>query len=310
MARARFASVFGSTASANRSSSTSDAAACAAVVGAGWTGPQAGWLAHGQYAELENRYGRSRLRGEPALGTAFFWLNTSKPPFNDLRVRAAINLAVDCSVLRGIYGDELLPTDQILPPGMPGYKKFVLYPHDMAGARRLLAAAHPSDREITIWSDSEPEDVSACDYYRDVLRELGFVVHLRVVQSPRYYTKIGDTSTPDLDTGLGTWFADYPHPNDFFEPLLASWSIFPTFNENFAQIDNPTLDSAIIALDDKQGVIPEGAYATLDHAYTSLAPWVAYGTPTTPLFVSKSVRLQRVIWNPSFGVDLTSFRFK
>jgi peptide/nickel transport system substrate-binding protein len=274
--------------------------------GVDWT---SGWLPHGQYAELEARYNRSRLRGEPTLATEFFWMNTRMAPFNDLRVRAAVNFAVDRSVLRGIYGDELLPTDQILPPGMPGYRKFVLYPHDMTEARELIAAAHPSDRKVTIWSDREAEGHRACEYYRDLLRELGFVVHLKVVKSSRYYMKIGDTSTPDLDTGLGNWFADYPHPNDFFEPLLASWSIFPTFNENLAQIDNPTLDSAIIALGDKRGAIPERAYASLDRAYTSLAPWVPYGTPTTPFFASKAVSFRQVIWNPTFGADLTSFRF-
>lgn len=272
-----------------------------------WT---SGWLAHGQYAELKGRYDGSRLQGEPALDTRFFWMNTSTAPFNDLRVRAAVNFAVDRSMLRGIYSHELLPTYQILPPGMPGYRKFVLYPHNMTVARKLIAAAHPSDRKITIWSDSESEDVRACDYYRDVLRELGFVVHLKVIKSSRYYAKVGDTSTPDLDTGVGNWFADYPHPNDFFELLLASWSIYPTFNENLAQIDNPTLDSAIIALGDKRGAIPEHAYAALDRAYTALAPWVPYGTPTTPLFVSKVVPLRQVIWNPTFGADLTSFRFK
>jgi len=237
-------------------------------------------------------------------------MNTRRAPFNDLRVRAAVNFAVNRSVLTGIYGDELLPTYQILPPGMPGYRDSLLYPHDLAEARRLIAGAHPSDRRITIWSDGEPEDRRACVYYRDVLRELGFSVHLKVVKSVYYYTAIGKRSTPNLDTGLGNWFADYPHPNDFFEPLLASWSIFPTFNENLAQIASPTLDSAIITLGEKRGAIPERAYAALDRAYTTLAPWVPFGNRVTPLFVSKAVPFQHVIWNPSFSADLTSFRFK
>lgn len=269
-----------------------------------------GWLAHGQYAELESRYGRDQLRGEPLLGTEFFWMNTRKAPFNDIRVRAAVNFAVDRTVLKRIYGDELIPADQILPPGMPGYRRLALYPHDMTEAQHLITAAHPSDHMVTIWSDNEPEERRACVYYRNVLRELGFTVHLKVVESSRYYARIGDTSTPDLDTGLGNWFADYPHPNDFFEPLLASWSIFPTFNENLAQIDNQTLDFAILALGEKRGAIPEHAYAALDRASTALAPWVPYGTPTIPLFVSKSVPFQQVIWNPSFGPDLSSFRLK
>lgn len=237
-------------------------------------------------------------------------MNTHKAPFNDLRVRVAVNLAVDRSVLRKIYGDELLPTTQILPPGMPGYWKFKLYPHDMAEARRLIAEAHPSDREITIWTPRVPERRRAAAYYCKVLQELGLATHLNVLKPSHYFTVIGKLSTPDLDTGLGNWFADYPHPNDFFESLLASWSIFPTFNENLAQIYNPTLDSAILALGDKRGAIPERGYAILDRVYTALAPWVSYGNPTIPLFVSRAVPLAQAIWNPSFGADLTSFRFK
>ena len=269
-----------------------------------------GWLPHGQYAELEQRYGSSRLRGEPMLGTDYFWMNTRKAPFNDLRVRVAVNLAVDRSVLKRIYGGELLPTDQILPPGMPGYTKFALYPHDMAEARRLIEWAHPSDRKVTVWAPKFSEARRAAAYYRKVLQELGFTAHLKVVNPSRYFTVVGKPSTPDLDTGSGNWLADYPHPNDFFESLLASWSIYPTFNENLAQIDNPTLDSAIIALGDKLGAIPEHGYAVLDRTYTVLAPWVAYGNPTIPIFVSRKVPLGPVIWNPSFGADLTSFRIK
>jgi len=225
-----------------------------------------------------------------------------------IRVRVAVNLAVDRSVLRRIDGDELLPTTQILPPGMPGYKRFVLYPHDMADAQRLIEKAHPSDRKITVWTPKFPEARRSAAYYGKVLKDLGFTVHLKVVKPSRYFTVIGKPSTPVLDTGLGNWSADYPHPNDFFESLLASWSIFPSFNENLAQIDSPALDDAIIVLGEKRGAVPEHGYALLDRAYTALAPWVAYGNPTIPLFVSRTVRLRQVIWNPSFGADLTSFR--
>ncbi len=269
-----------------------------------------GWLSHGQYAELGQRYGSNRLREEPTLGTDYFWMNTRKAPFNDLRVRVAVNLAIDRSVFRRIYGGELLSTTEILPPGMPGYRKSVLYPHDMADARRLIAKAHPSDRKITIWTLRIPVERKAAAYYGKVLEELGFTVHLKVVKPSHYFTEIGKPSTPNLDTGLGNWFADYPHPNDFFESLLASWSIFPTFNENLAQIDNPTLDDVIIILGEKRGAVPEHGYAVLDRAYSALAPWVPYGNPTIPLFVSRAVPLRQVIWNPSFGADLTSFRFR
>lgn len=269
-----------------------------------------GWLQHGQYAELDQRYGGTQFRVEPTLSTFYFWMNTRKAPFNDLKVRRAVNYAVDPSVLRKIYREELLPTQQILPPGMPGYRKFELYPHDMAKAQQLIDEAHPSDRKVTVWTDSEPEDRKASAYYRNVLRELGFAARLKVVKPGHYFMTITKTATPNLDTGLGNWYADYPHPNDFFESLLAGWSIWPMFNENLAQIDNSTLDFVIALLDSKRGAISQESYATLDRAYMSLAPWVPFGNQAIPLFVSKPVSLRRVIWNPSFGADLTSFQFK
>lgn len=104
------------------------------------------------------------------------------------------------------------------------------------------------------------------------------------------------------------WFAEL-HAN-FFELLLTGWSILPTDNFNLAQIDIPILDQLIVLLDARSGRIPEGRYAALDRIYMALAPWVPYGNQTVPLFVSKAVRLKRVIWNPSFAVDLTSFELR
>lgn len=276
---------------------------------AGWTGPWGGFR-HDQYEELERKYDATRFRAEPVLHTYYFWMNTRKAPFNDLRVRQAVNYALDRSVLRRISGDEMAPTEQILPRGMPGYRKFVPYPHDIAKARRLIAEAHPTDRDITVWTDNEHKQREASAYYRDVLKELGFTAHLKVVKAANYFAAIGNTSTPNLDTGWSNWFADYPHPDDFFGSLLASWNIWPTENENLAQIEFPLLDQLIFALGARSGPVPEGRYAALDRVYMALAPWAPIGNLTTPIFVSPSLPLRRVIWNPSFAVDLTSLRFR
>jgi peptide/nickel transport system substrate-binding protein len=269
-----------------------------------------GGFGRDQYEELERRFDGTRFRAEPVLSTFYFWMNTRKAPFNDLRVRRAVNYALDRSVLRRILGGELVPTEQILPPGMPGYRRFAPYPYDPAKARRLIGEAHPKDREITVWTYNERGERNAAAYYRDVLEELGFIAHLKVVKAANYYSAIGKTSTPNLDTGLANWFADYPHPNDFFDSLLAGWDIWPTENENLAQFEVPLLDELILALSELSGPVPEGRYAALDHAYTALAPWAPIGNQTIPIFVSTSLPLGSVIWNPSFAVDLTSLRFR
>jgi peptide/nickel transport system substrate-binding protein len=122
---------------------------------------------------------------------------------------------------------------------------------------------------------------------------------------------VGNTSTPDLDTGWINWFEDYPHPNDFFEPMLSGESIAPTNNTNQAQIDVPRLNRKIEELGEKQlNPSVEAEYAELDREFMELAPWAPFGSRTLSLFVSDGVDFDEVIWNPTFSGDLTSFQLK
>ena len=79
---------------------------------------------------------RSQLRINPQLSTGFLFLNVNAPPFNDLRVRQAVNLALDRGRVVNGYGGPLAaqPTCQILPPGLAGYQP--LLPLHRAPRRR------------------------------------------------------------------------------------------------------------------------------------------------------------------------------
>lgn len=263
-----------------------------------------------RYQQLRRKYGGTRFRSEPTLSVYYFWMNTTKPPFDDLRVRRAVNHAIDPRVMRSIYGGLIEPTQQVLPPGMPGYRRLSLYPFDLARARRLIAAADPADREVTVWADTEEPNTKAAAYYAAQLRKLGFRARLKVAPFFNYFTAIGNRSTPNLDTGWSNWFADYAHPDDFFRPVLLGDSVQPTNNNNAALFDVPAINARI----EKLGVRPLGparerGYAALDRSVMKLAPWVPYGNLTVPTIVSRRVDLGSVVLSPLIGADLTSFRF-
>jgi peptide/nickel transport system substrate-binding protein len=264
-----------------------------------------------RYAEVKSRYEGTQFKVEPTISTYFFWMNTTQAPFDDLKVRQAVNYAVDPRALERIYAGQITGTHQILPPGMPGYKQFDLYPHSLAKAKELVAAANPSDREITVWTDNESPNDEAGEYLEGVLKQLGFQTTLKIVNADNYFGLIGNESTPNLDIGFANWFEDYPHPNDFFQPLLNGESIVPTGATNLPRIDDPQLNAEI----DRLGEGPltpqvEAEYAELDRKFMEEAPWVPYGNSTLPTFVSSEVDLDKVVFNPTFAQDLTSFQFK
>jgi peptide/nickel transport system substrate-binding protein len=264
-----------------------------------------------RYAEVKEKYEGTQFRVEPTISTYYFWMNMTKPPFDDVKVRQAVNYAVDPAALERIYAGQIKGTQQILPPGMPGYEKIELYPHNLAKAKKMLKQAKPSDMDITVWTDTESPNNEAGEYYEGVLKELGFNTTLKIINADNYFTVIGNQTTADLDTGWSDWFQDYPHPNDFFQPLLSGESILQTNNGNFANIDDPALNQKISQLGEEQlGPEQEDAYKELDKEYMEEAPWAPYGTRTLSTFVADSIDLESVIFNPTFGHYLSSFEFK
>jgi peptide/nickel transport system substrate-binding protein len=264
-----------------------------------------------RYAEVKSKYEGTQFRVEPTNSTYYFWMNTRKPPFDDPKVRQAVNYAVSSAAMERIYAGQLKSNRQILPPGMPGYQKLDLYPYNMAKAKKMIAEANPSDRKITVWTDTESPNNEAGEYYDDVLQKLGFDTTLKLINADDYFTVIGNQSTPDLDTGWSDWFQDYPHPNDFFQPLLSGESIVPTNNANYSLTDVPALNAKITQLSaEPLGPKQEAEYAQLDREYMELAPWAPYGSLAVSTFVSSAIDLEDVIFNPTFGQALTSFQFK
>jgi hypothetical protein len=94
--------------------------------------------------------------------------------------------------------------------------------------------------------------------------------------------------------------------------MLLGSSIRRTYSDNLARIDVPALDSKIETLNGGGPLDParERGYAALDRNYMKRAPWAPIGNLTASTIVSKAIALDRVVWNPLFGADLTSFQFK
>ncbi len=260
--------------------------------------------------EVESKY-PDRFRKETTVSTYYFWMNVTTPPFDDLKVRQAVNYAIDPAALQRVYGSLLSPTQQVLPPNMPGYSKFELYPHDINKAKQLLQQANPSDKDITVWTDDEEPNDRAGAYLQDVLKQLGFNAKLKIVNGATYFTTLGDLKTPNLDIGFSDWFQDFPHPNDFFGILLNGAAIHPTNNNNFSQFDDKALNKEMDTLAQQQlNSSTEAGYAAVDKKVMEQAPWAPYGNREVTTFTSDRINFDGVIFSPVMQQDFGSFSVK
>lgn len=261
-----------------------------------------------RYAELRERYEGKQFMISPQIDLYYFWMNVKKAPFSDLRVRQAVNYAIDPAALQRIYAGTMVPLRQILPAAMPGHVTYTPYPHDMKKAKELIAAADPTQKKITVFGNDYGANKQAAEYYEGVLRELGFEPTLKLVAAANYSTVIGNESTQNLDTGWANWYIDYPHPNDYFEPQLAGSSITPTADSNYSRFSDPAINRKIAALDRQPlGPKQEAEYAQLDKEVMAQAPWAPFGSVTTTTFVASGIDLSKLVVSPVFGQDIATF---
>ena len=262
-------------------------------------GPFGGRVPAGLTALATGNAGQLYTSAIPVLDYVF--LNVRTPPFDDPRVRRALNYAVDRREITRLAGgpDLAQPTCQLLPPGFPNYRPscpYTLHPNpgggwsapDLERARRLIEQSGTKGTRVTVWINREKRAMAR--YFVLLLRELGYHSSLRVFPDyGTYRTAMARSRTPP-QMGIDGWIANAATPSNFTPPFRCA-AIAPRsfYNENLARFCDRRLESRIEAALAARGPRADALWRNVYRDIEAAAPAVPLVNRRTITLVSKRV---------------------
>jgi peptide/nickel transport system substrate-binding protein len=211
--------------------------------------------------EVKAKYS-DRYAEYTTASTYYMFMNSRVPPFDDPKVRQAVNYGIDKPGLARIFAGELAPGCSFLPPGVPGFDEALDVddcpwgnpnePPDLEKARSLIKEAGVDGMEVTVYGNNDDPTDKVTAAYADMLSKMGFNAKPKILDGGVYFQTIGNQKTK-AQTGFANWFQDFPHPKNFMF-LVDGKSIQPTNNQNFGNTDDPEITKGIAELNQEPDV--------------------------------------------------------
>ncbi len=205
-----------------------------------------------KFLEIKNSPdGANMIVDGEQLHTGYITLNTKVKPFDNLKVRQAVNMAVNKDRITRILNGRATPANQILPPLMPGYdKSFQGFAYDAKKAKALLAeAGFPDGFSTVLYStNTDPQPRIAQSIQQD-LAAIGIKAEVRALAQANVISAGGtEGEAPMIWSGGMAWIADFPDPSNFYGPILGCSGAVPG-GWNWSWYCNKALDERAVAAD-------------------------------------------------------------
>jgi peptide/nickel transport system substrate-binding protein len=229
--------------------------------------------------------------------TNFFFLNTRLAPFDDVRVRRAVNYAFDRQAFAAMLGRAFAPTCQIFPPNYPSFHRTCPFvPGGVAGldkARALVRASGTTGQSVRVWAPGPIAEQAR--FLAAVLRSLGLRANPHVIRDPTKYFSLILDSRNRVQTGYYGWGSDFPSEAGFLRPLFTCGAFIPA-NRDATTDPSGFCDRSIDSEIDRAAAIqaqdPPAArslWRKIEHDILAQAPMVPTYNRKSVDFVGKRV---------------------
>ncbi|HEV7319757.1 MAG TPA: ABC transporter substrate-binding protein [Ensifer sp.] len=214
------------------------------------------------------------------LHTGYVTLNTKVKPFDDVKVRQAVNMAINKERITRILNGRATAANQPLPPLMPGYDKaFTGYAYDVEKAKALLAeAGHADGFETVLYSTNTDPQPRIAQAIQQDLAAIGIKAEVRALAQANVIAAGGtEGEAPMIWSGGMAWIADFPDPSNFYGPILGCSGAVQG-GWNWSWYCNEALDKRAVEADSMsdpaKAVERQAAWGKIFTDIMADAPWV------------------------------------
>jgi peptide/nickel transport system substrate-binding protein/oligopeptide transport system substrate-binding protein len=165
---------------------------------------------------------KERLEIQQQVNTTYIAINTTQAPFDNVKVRQALNHAIDKQRIVQLLNGRASVANQILPPLMPGYDdKYTGYDYNPEKAKALLKEAGlEKGFETTMHCIAVDPQPKLCESFQQDLDKVGIKLTINTLAAPNVIDDAGNGKAALVWSGGLAWTQDYPDPDDFYAPIL------------------------------------------------------------------------------------------
>jgi len=157
------------------------------------------------------------------LNTGYVTLNTKIKPLDNVKVRQALNMAINKERITRIVNGRATPANQPLPPLMPGYDtSYKGYTFDVAKAKAMLReAGFPDGFSTVLYSTNTDPQPRIAQAIQQDLAAIGVKAEIKALAQSNVIAAGGtEGEAPMIWSGGMAWIADFPDPSNFYGPIL------------------------------------------------------------------------------------------
>jgi len=216
------------------------------------------------------------------LHTGYITLNVTQPPFDDLKVRQAVNMAINKDRIVRVINGRAVPANQPLPPTMPGYAPdYEGYAYDPEAAKALLAeAGHPDGFTTELFVYNTDPNPRIAQAIQQDLAAIGITAEISSLAQANVIEAGGNGSAPMIWSGGMAWIADFPDPSNFYGPILGCAGAVEG-GWNWSKYCNEELDAQAVAAD---SVTDPARQAEREQMWRDVFLGVMEDAPWVPVF--------------------------